>query len=155
MAYKGIYFQKQAEGAGVKESLADFGIWCKDFPFKLYGEVKDLASTDWADEDGTDEFIPAELKLKAYDVDVEFGYKGAMDTANEKIRNFLDYLTGRGETGATLKVYDSYTRIGRQNVRVLKVSDDLFVRNTSEGDILTFNVTFRVNDPVTDITLSK
>ena len=155
MAYKGIYFQKHKEGSTVKESLEDFGIWCKDFPFRLAGDAKELASEDWPEEDGADEYVPEELRMKAYDAEVEFGYKGAMDTANAKIRSFLDYLTGRDGTGAELKVYDSYTRIGRQHVRLSRVSDDAFVRNTGEGDVVVFNVTFRVNDPVTDITLSK
>lgn len=155
MAYKGIYFQKHKEDASVKESLADFGIWCKDFPFRLFGDVKDPVSTDWPEEDGADEYVPEVLRMKAYDVEVEFGYKGGMDSANVKIRAFLDYLTGRDGTGVEMKVYDSYTKIGRQRVRLSKVSDDAFVRNEGEGDVVVFNATFRVNDPVTDIILSK
>lgn len=156
MAYKGIYFQKQKDGSPVKESVGDFDIWCKDFPFKIFGEAKDLASNDFSDEDGDDEFIPEVIRVKAYDVEVEFCYKGSVNSANTKIETFLNYLTGRDGGGASLKVYDSYTGIGRQNVRFKSVSREAeLVRDASSGDIIIFQVTFKVNDPVTSLTLSK
>lgn len=154
MRYRGIYFQKEKEPLeNVKETMKDFGIICKEFPFKLYGDTKELYTTSWNDEDGDDEFVPDILPIKSYDIQVEFGYKGKIDTANEKIKTFLDYLTGKDGSGAKMKVYDSYTRIGRQHVRVKSISDDIFVRNESEGDVVTFKVTFKINDPLTDITL--
>ena len=52
-------------------------------------------------------------------------------------------------------VYDTYTKIGRQKVRYVSVDDDIFWRQEEGGDIVVFVVTFKVNDPVTDITLSK
>ena len=104
-----IYFKKMKDDASVVDTLSDWGIVCKDFPFKLYGEAKELPSFDWKDEDGDDEYVPDELKISAYEIEVEFAYKGAMDSANTKIRGFLDYLTGRGGTGAELMVYDTYT----------------------------------------------
>lgn len=150
-----ILFKKMNDGAPVVDTFDNWGIVCKDFPFKLYGEAKDLPSHDWKDEDGDDEYIPKELKIASYEVDVEFVYKGAIDSANTKIKGFLDYLTGRGGTGAELMVYDTYTKIGRQSVRFVSVEEDVFFRQTEYGDILVFVVTFKVNDPVTDITLSK
>lgn len=150
-----ILLQKMMSDAPVIDTLDSWGIVCKDFPFKLYGEAKELSSRSWKDEDGEDEYVPSELKLDSYDLKVDFAYKGNINTANAQIREFLDYLTGRGGTGAELRVYDTYTRIGRKNVRFKSVDEDVFVRSESEGDVVTFKVTFRVNDPVTDITLSK
>lgn len=156
MAYKGIYFQKEKEGSLVKESVSDFGIWCKDFPFKIFGEAKELAITDWKDEDGDDEFIPDVIRIKAYDIDVEFCYKGEVNSANVKINDFLNYLTGRDGGGVSMKVYDDYTGIGRQKLRFKSTSKDAeIVRNDTDGDIIIFNVTFKVNDPVTNVILSK
>jgi len=149
-----ILFQKMIEDAPVVDTLSNWGIVCKDFPFKLYGEAKELPSRDWKDEDGDDEYIPKELKIAAYEIDVEFVYKGDMNTANTKIRGFLDYLTGRGGTGAELKVYDTYTKIGRQSVRYASVDDDIFFRQEGGNDVVVFVVTFKVNDPLTDIALS-
>lgn len=150
-----ILFKKMKDDAPVVDTFDNWGIVCKDFPFKLYGEAKELSSHDWHDEDGDDEYIPSELKIASYELDVEFAYKGAMDTANSKISDFLDYLTGRGGTGAELQVYDTYTKIGRQGVRFTSVDDDVFWRQEEGGDVVVFVVTFKVNDPMTDITLSK
>ena len=150
-----IYFKKMKDDASVVDTLDNWGIVCKDFPFKLYGEAKELPSFDWKDEDGDDEYVPDELKIAAYEIEVEFAYKGAMDSANTNIKGFLDYLTGRGGTGAELMGYDTYTKIGRQNVRFVSVDDDVFYRQEEGGDVVVFVVTFKVNDPMTDITLNK
>lgn len=150
-----ILFKKMKSDAPVVDTFDNWGIVCKEFPFQLYGEAKELPKNDWLDEDGDDEYIPSELKIAAYEVDVEFVYKGAANTANVNIKAFLDYLTGRGGTGAELMVYDTYTKIGRQSVRYVNVDDDVFWRQEEGGDVVVFVVTFKVNDPVTDITLSK
>lgn len=150
-----ILFKKMKSDALVVDPFDDWGIVCKDFPFKLYGEAKELPSQDWHDEHGDDEYIPSELRISAYEIDVEFVYKGDMNTANTNIMAFLDYLTGKGGTGAELMVYDTYTRIGRQGVRYVSVDDDIFWRQEEGGDVVVFVVTFKVNDPTTDITLSK
>ena len=150
-----IYFKKMKDDALVVDTLDNWGIVCKDFPFKLYGEAKELPSHDWKDEDGDDEYIPDVLPIAAY----EFAYKGDMFTANSNIKGFLDYLTGREGDGAEFMCYDTFTRIGRQKMRFVSVSEDIFHRdqNNSEYgcDVIVFSVTFKVNDPVTDITLSK
>lgn len=148
-----IYFKKSGDSPTI-DSKEEWGIVCKEFPFMLFGDTKEVASKDFHDKDGEEVFIPDELKMKAYDLDVEFAYKGDVNTANVKIKGFLDYLTGRGGTGANLKVYDTYTKIGRQGVYLKTVTKDLFVRKNSDGDVVTFKVKFRVTDPTTDIVLS-
>jgi hypothetical protein len=53
-----------------------------------------------------------------------------------------------------MKMYSSHTRIGRQKVRLESVSDNAKWKTDDEGkEFLVFEVTFKVNDPVTDITL--
>lgn len=155
MAYKKMYFQKEGESEPVKESVSDFSIWCKEFPFKLFGDAKEPASNEWDDEHGADEYVGDTLFMEPYDMEVEFAYKGARDSANAKIKAFLNYLTGIDGTGVSLKIYDDFTKIGRRHVRYVSCEDDLTVRTDSEGDVMVFIVTFRVNDPITDITLSK
>ena len=150
-----IYFKKMKSDALVVDTLDNWGIVCKEFPFKLYGEAKELPSHDWKDEDGDDEYIPSKLPIASYELEVEFAYKGVMDSANASIKGFLDYLTGRDGSGVELMVYDTYTKIGRQSVRFVSVSDDVFYRQEEGGDVVVFSVAFKVNDPVTDITLSK
>ena len=157
MEYVKTYFQKMRVNAPVKETIEDFSIYTKDIPFVICGESKELYSNDWKGESGSDEYIPSVIPLKEYDMDVEFAYKGAKNSANTKIKAFLDYITGKDGTGAELKIYNTHTRIGRQHVRFVKLDDDADLErdDSGAGDILTFKITFRVNDPDTDITLSK
>jgi hypothetical protein len=140
-------------GAPIIDSQDQWGIVCKGFPFKIFGKAKDLPSQKWPDEHGVEEYVPKTLFLDSYDMEVEFAYKGSMFSANLAIISFLNYLTGLDGTnfGAELLVYDTYTQIGRRKVRFLSTSNDLIVRNEWDGDLFTFTVTFRVNDPVTDI----
>jgi hypothetical protein len=142
--------------APVVDSLVTWGIVCKEFPFQLYGEAKELPIQNWYDSHGAEEYVPPSLYISAYDLSVEFAYKGTAFSANTAIRGFLNYLTGNDGLGhgAELSVYDTYTRIGRQRVRFLSVENDLIVRNTAEGDVFVFTIHFRVNDPVTDVLLN-
>lgn len=148
-----IYFKKMKNDALVVDTFDSWGIVCKDFPFKMFGEAKELPKNDWKDEDGDDEYVPSVLKLAAYEMKVEFVYKGALNTANVNIRAFLDYLTGRDGSGVDMMVYDTFTRIGRQHVRFVEAEDDVVYRQADSGDVIVFGVTLKVNDPVTDIKL--
>lgn len=151
MTYYKFYIQKEASGSEVKELGEDFGFYETESHFYGGGAMKDVAKRDWYDEDGDDEFVPDALKYKAYEMSVKFGYKGGMFSANEKLSELMDYLGG-----GAMKIYDSYNRVGRQGVRLMEISDDAdLVRNTEDGDILIITIKFKVNDPRTDITLSK
>ena len=146
-----VYIKQDKSGASVVETIEDFGLYCVDIPFKPAGDVKDVASRDWKDENGVDEYIPAGgLKMSAYEIDVKFGYKGDKFGANEAISSLLSYLT----TGY-VSIYDTYTGIGRQKVRLVKLNDNADIVRDDDGDILIFSVTMRVCDPKTNITLSK
>lgn len=145
-----ILFQKALDGAKVKDLLTEWGMVCTDFPFELYPETKDLPKRDWADEDGEDTFIPDVLPLKAYDLEAGICYAGDMATAYNKIVSFLNYLIGEDGNGATIKVHNPHTNIGRQNLYFLGASDYDF-HSTKDGDVVTFKVKFRVTDPKTEI----
>ena len=154
MAYS-ILFKKTKEGSSVIDTLDKWGIVCKEFPFKLYGEAKDLYSNSWLDQDGDEQYVPDQIRIKAYEIDVEFAYKGAYKSGNSVIKSFLDYLTGRDGSGANLLVYDTYTGIGRKDVHYLDIDNDLFYRMKGNEEVITFFVKFRVNNPTEDITLTK
>lgn len=148
-----IYFQKEKENALVYDTKSQWGIVCKEFPFVLFDKTKELPSKSWPDEDGEDVFFPESLSIEAYDIEVEFAYKGDMWTSNEKIISFINYLTGKSDKGTSLKVYDAFTRIGRRGLYVKSVGNNMFVRREDEGDVIVFNVEFRVTDPDTEIIL--
>ena len=145
-----ILFQKTSDGAKVKDLLTEWKMVCTDFPFELYPGTKDLPKRDWADEDGEDTFIPDVLPLKAYDLEAGICYTGEMATAYDNVVSFLGYLIGEYGNGATLKVYNPHTNIGRQDLYFLGASDYDF-HSTKDGDTVTFKVKFRVTDPKTEV----
>jgi len=158
------------------ESVKQWGVWCKDIPFKLFDKVKEPAKRTWYDEHGDDEYIPADgLMLEAYTMDVEFGCKimkattdgsdsiPAVEDVRANVAAFLEYL----RTNGMLMIYSAHTRIGRTDVRLDSVGSDAkwkrekalkVVSGTSTmtyDEYLVFKVTFKVNDPKTDVTLDN
>lgn len=151
MQYDKVYFQKEGDDKDLVETVSAFDIYCSSIPFMLAGKVKELTTRNWYDEDGLDAYVPSELKMEAYSMDVSFCCKGDRDSSNAKIKKFLDYLTGRDGTGVYLKMYDSYTEIGRQHVRFSELKDNAELVRDGDGDILVFDITFNVDDPVTSV----
>jgi len=148
----------------VMDSVENFHVWCKDIPFQVYGKVKEPAKRAWYDEHGDDEYISGSgLFMEAYTMTVELGCR-AKDTVEQNVvtstakenvkgyvKTFLDYL----RTAGMMKIYSAHTLIGRQNVRLESVSDKATWQQGEDGYwFLIFEVTFKVNDPVTDVTLS-
>jgi len=148
--YKPFLIQKMKDGYLVKDS-SDWGVLVKSFPFKLSAEPKDIPSNNWMDEDGDDEFVPDFPVYKAYTEDVEFLYIGDYNTAVTKINEFISYLATQGLN----KIYDSYTQIGRKDVRYVGSKEAKLIRNKYQGDIVIFKLTFKFNDPKTQIELVK
>ena len=137
----------------VYESVSTWGVWCKDIPFLVFNKTKDPAKRSWYDEHGDDEYIPdGGLYLEAYTMKVEFGCKlmSGVNDVRTKVGTFLEYL----RTAGKMKMYSTYTRIGRQDVRLESVGDKATWKSDQNGEFLIFEVTFKVNDPKTDITLN-
>lgn len=155
--YKKLYLQKEETGSVMKETVEDFGMWVMaDTPFKTGSEAKSLPSNDWIEDNGIEEYVPASggLPLKAYDMKIGFGFKNENGTpsANAAIVAFRDYLTGRDSTypGVWLKMYFEGYGIGRQKVRFSSMTDpEYWTSGNSERAF--FEVTFKVDDPVTEM----
>lgn len=146
----------------IYESVLQWGIWCKDIPFQLASKVKEPAKRNWYDEDGDDEFVSGDgLRMEAYTMEVEFGCKimsnvkdgsTTMPTITDvrnSVKTFLTYLRNSGH----MKMYSSYTGIGRQNVRLESIDDKGKFKKDGGQEFLIFKVKFKVNDPVTDVNL--
>lgn len=133
----------------VKDVLASWGIYTKHVPFNPFPKLKEPPKNSWYDEDGDDEFLPATPRYEAYEMAINFIYKGAAGTANAKIRQFIDFLQG-----AYMSIYDEHSLIGRQKVRYVSTEDDATLLRRSDIDVVEFTVNFKVNDPKTDITLT-
>lgn len=155
MQHYNVFIQKEQTGAAVKETVADFDVWCASIPFDIGMEAKEPVVKDWKDEDGEDSYLGDSLKFAAYDMTVKWCCKGDKFSANAVIKKFLNYLSGRDGSGMKMKMYCDWTNVGRRHIRLKKVSDDASLHRDDEGDVVTFSTVLRVEDPVTEITLSK
>ena len=91
MQHYNVFIQKEQPGAVVKETIADFGVWCASIPFDIGMEVKEPVVKDWKDEDGEDSYLGDSLKFAAYDMAVKWCCKGDKFSANAVIKKFLNY----------------------------------------------------------------
>ena len=153
--WQNFFLQKMGSGSNpTKESVGSWGVYCKEIPFKIFDKVKAPPKRSWYDEHGDDEYISSNgLYLEAYTMKVEFGCKNT-STINDvrvKVGEFLEYLRSSGH----MMMYSSYTRIGRQNVRLESVSDNAKWKSEEEGEFLIFEVTLNVADPKTDIKMTN
>ena len=155
MQHYNVFIQKEQTGAVVKETVADFDVWCASIPFDIGMEVKEPVVRDWKDENGEDAYLGDSLKFAAYDMTVKWCCKGDKFSANAVIKKFLIYVSGRDGSGMIMKMYCDWTKVGRRHIRLKKVSDDADLHRDDEGDVVTFSTVLRVEDPVTEVTLSK
>lgn len=168
-----IHCLKFKKGDGnVVNSFTQWGIVCASVPFKAGGSVKELPENDWYDEHGTDVYIPAKTMFESYDAEFVMAYKGQelatnpfdLDLALTQINAFKKWLTGNDTengSGAELKIYSPYSTIGRQGCYLKSIDDENPIVMTKEENgnlyhenIVTFKVTFRVTDPITNVVLS-
>lgn len=138
-----------------------WGIVAKEIPLPKY-EVKELPSHDYIGEHGEDTYIPSFIPLKSYDMTIQFYYKGGMDLCyTNVVEGFISYLIGNkpinddynsiNEGG--LIIYDPYNRVGKQKV-YMKVFDPENMVMSSDGESLSFKITFHITDPVSNVSLS-
>lgn len=167
MEYYKVYIQKmgtdqQGNPFPVKETIADFGIpgtndegaYASEFPFKPFGDTKELPSNNWFDEHGKDPYIPKHLFFKSYETTLKFSCKGKTSAyAKKTVNSFVRYLAGLDGTGATFMIYDTYNNIGRGNVRFVSLESGATLYKDEDGEILVFSIKVEINDPVTDYTL--
>lgn len=145
-----LLMQKTKDGSTVKSSLSDFGFAVCDIPWPP-DKTQEVAKREWPGEHGEDAYVPpGGLKLQAYDLEVEFCYKGAVNTAYAQYKAMRNYLIGASGDGAELKIYDPYWKRGRTNVRLLEI-DDLKPNRDNVGEVLSAKIKFRIADPMTEI----
>lgn len=166
-----LLFQK---GAGsVVNSFSQWGIVCCKVPFKAGCKVKEFASRDWHDEHGSDTYFPSKSYFEPYDAEFEMAYKGQelasnpfnLSLAASHIDQFKKWLSGNDTvegSGTELKIYSPFASIGRQKCHLLEISDEAphvqmkyEAGNLYHENVVTFKVTFRVTDPMTNIILTQ
>lgn len=146
-----ILFQKQKSGAVVKDLFDDFGFVCTSVPFDVSGETKDLPTRSYPEVDGDDVYIPDVLPLKSFDTTISVAYKGIESYAVKRLTALVGYLRGLTDTGARLKMYSSYTMVGRKDCYLKEVGEPTF-RKDNGYEHLQCKLKFHVCDPVTLVT---
>jgi len=154
--YKPFYIQF---GSGTAQDLLSvYSIIVKAHDYPSAWKIKEPYKNDWKDEDGDDEYIPANgFKIAAFTFHLECAMfaRGVSDAAaiaelNEGIRAFQSAM----QSGA-FSTYDAYTGFGFQNVRISEiqnVSSDSYRVEDNQARVI-FSVTLKVNDPVTRMVL--
>jgi len=158
MQYYKVLIQKEGEGGNedgaVKDTVADFGVWCESMPFDVGMEAKEPTVRDWKDEDGEDSYTGGGLFVAAYDMTVKWLVKGEAGTCREKVKAFIGYLNGRDGSGVKMKIYSEWTGVGRQHVRLKKVGDGAKLDRCGDEEVVEFETVMRVEDPVTEVRLT-
>lgn len=135
----------------VKDSLLDFGMATGEIPWPAVVSVKDPGTVECPGEHGERAFFPDSASFEAYDLQVEFKHRASLGQLYANYKAFRDYLT---KDGTCLSIYSPYCGVGRGKVRIKEISDVKF-RKDNVGEYASFDVVFRVTDPVTDVTLSR
>lgn len=130
------------------ETNDNWNIVCKEFPYDILGEAKDLPKVDWVDYDGVEVYLPKEggLPLKAQNVELEFVC--CSDDARADVVKFRDFITGRDKSGVRLGVYDSYTGLSGIDIIYQKFKPDIYWRREGTKEIVTFKVEFLFTKPM-------
>lgn len=144
-----LYIQR-ANDNSAKGCVENWNIAVVESCTDIDGGFRDLASREWADEDGEDVYIPASRKLNAYDAKWTLCYKGAASDAFGKLTDFRDWLS----SGGLLMIYDPKTTTGRIGAYLSKFGTPTYWRKGNE-EVLKFEVTFRITSPRKGLTATE
>lgn len=147
-SYKPLLIQKLTSGASIVNTV-DYNIYVKSIPFRPVPDLKEPYIKDLPDQNGNQVCYPDTPVYKAYDLECAFVYIGDSLTAAPMIKLFVRYLV----EGGMFKMYDEYENIGRTNINYKSYTPDKFYGGDS--DTVEFKITFTVNDPMTDIVITK
>lgn len=154
----GRFLIKIGDGA-VIDVFQAYGMVLEDMPSIIPLTPKNIYSHSWTDEDGDDEYIPENIKYESVECDFTFGCSStdSSNTVFDKLNAFIAWLQS-----GTFSFYCEYSGIGRQDVRLSELQDDAkYSKHTLRRngiditeEVLSFTVTFKINNPKTDVSLS-
>lgn len=135
---KPTWIQKGADIA--KNINTEWGMTLKSIPFKAFPDMKEVFTREWVEQSGEEEYLPATPVFKSYEMDVQFVYLGALDTAGEKIFKFCEYMAG-----SEVSLYDEFTKVGCR-CRFVSYDEKAFYRR--DEDAVQFSIKVKVNNPL-------
>ena len=148
--YKPFYIQTDADGSAI--DTTEWGLVAKSSPYPILPTPKELYKNDWLDENGDDEYN-AVMAYESFEFEVAFYVKTIGADAEKTLISQIEGFFSKIKAGE-FKIFDSYTGLGRRGVRYAGYSEESFKKSTNWARSI-FTVTFKVNDPITRITLSN
>lgn len=151
--YKPFYIQTSSDGTAI--DTTQWGLVAKVNPYPALPDAKDPYKNDWLDEDGEEEYV-ADMHYKPMEFSVSFFVKAfatQTDSAVKVLRSQIDGFFAKVRNGG-FKIYDSYTGLGRQDVRYVGYKEDDFKQRDNWARLI-FTVTFKANDPITRMKLNN
>lgn len=130
------YIQK---GSDVRRDLSSFQITAKSIP-DIQLDNKDFFSRSWTDQQGDEEYIPANPVFKAYELDLAFVYIGTLKSAGAGIRSFISYMQG-----SEFLFYDYFSDRG---IRCRYKGYDSKATYHADKDAVDFTIRVKVNNPL-------
>lgn len=130
-----------------------FGFATGEFGFPYKASPKEFATRNVPGEDGERVFFPKKTSIEAYDLNVEFKYRGKLASYYGDYKRFMEFISGMDGKGTNLIIYSPWHRIGRKDVYVKSAEPPVYHRNGDECHI-TVKVVFRVTNPTEDVILT-
>lgn len=150
--YQPFYIQTDADNSAI--DTTEWGLVAKTNPFPALPTPKEPYKNEWLDEDGDDEYNEM-MFYESFEFDVQFYVKTIGENAEARLLSQIDSFFDKIKRGE-FKIYDSHTGVGRQKVRYAGFNSDEYKRRykaSSDWARAIFTITFKVNDPLTRVTL--
>ena len=141
------------------KDTTEWGLVPRVNPYPLLPTPKQPFKNEWFDENGDDEYT-RRMFYEAIEISVGFyvkAFDSATKTSEEQIREQIDSFFSYIRNGEFM-IYDSYTGLGRKNVRYAGYSEEAFKRRENGGkrwSSARFTIKFKINDPITRIVLNN
>lgn len=151
--YKPFYIQTDVDEVAVDTTA--WGMVAKVTPFPILPTPKEPYKNDWLDEDGDDEYN-VQMHYEAFEFEVKFHIITIGDNAVADLVSQVEDFFAKIHNGE-FTFYDSFTSIGRRKVRYAGGAVEEFrnnIRKRGYKASCDIPVTFKVNDPITKMTLS-
>ena len=147
--YRPFYIQTDADEFAIDTTA--FGMVAKSTPYPVLPTPKEPYKNTWLDEDGDDEYN-AQMRYESFEFEVSFYVKTLGRDSEKTMISQIESFFSKIKSGE-FKIYDSYTGLGRQRVRYAGYSEESKKVSSSWARSI-FTIKFKVNDPITRITLS-
>lgn len=150
--YQPFYIQTDADNSAI--DTTEWGLVAKTNPFPALPTPKEPYKNEWFDEDGDDEYNEM-MFYESFEFDVQFYVKTIGENAEARLLSQIDSFFDKIKRGE-FKIYDSHTGVGRRKVRYAGFNSDEYKRRykaSSDWARAIFTITFKVNDPLTRVTL--